>query len=421
MEASRMHRAGTPPQSRVRAMLQKHENSENGQQDALAPIGGFSAAAALQKARSSGAIGEAAPAAEATIEEIREDTVASRVQDLYDKIRSDPDSSKSREMAVAVENNTLAKVELSENNVSSGGARQEELCERLKNLDQRFTKAQSLEAEKYKVLRMLVMRMQEDAGVEKCSIDIIKERYDREVRSIESSILLDLNVHRQARRDLDKNITAQIDDKFGIFTAELAEERQERMEAATRVGFDPTLIPVLTNNIEQEGALRYDRGEQLLEKIREKTVNLHNMLSCEQDAQAHIEEFTQQITGRCAELRTSIGEEKEFRASIETRHNQRMETLREIEAQVGTDRQKRDRRRHQIHAKVKEEMAEFFKYVQSEQADRQKSEEYILRMCDDSTNKLENEIKKERDERETSEEQFFKLLEDTCQRARDRL
>ena len=66
-------------------------------------------------------------------------------------------------------------------------------------------------------------------------------------------------------------------------------------------------------------------------------------------------------------------------------------------------------------------MADFFKYVQAEQADRQKSEEYILRMCDDSTGKLEEEIKTERDNRESSEEHFFKLLEDTCQRARNNL
>merc|ERR1711912_157887 len=129
--------------------------------------------------------------------------------------------------------------------------------------------------------------------------------------------------------------TAQIDDKLGIFSAELTEERQERMEASTRVSFDPTIIPVLTSNIEQEGTLRYDRGEQLLEKIREKTVNLHNMLSCEEDAHQHIEEFTEQIQGRCAELKKTVSEEQEMRALTEQRHLQRMEALRELEVDVG--------------------------------------------------------------------------------------
>lgn len=320
-----------------------------------------------------------------------------------------------------VENNSLNAVEISENNVSSGGAKQEEIETRLKSLDQRFTKAQSIEAEKFKVLRMLVMRIQEDAGSEKCSLDVIKERYDREVRSIEGSILLDLNVHRQARRDLDKSIATQIDDKLGIFSAELSEERQERMEAATRVCLDPTLITTLTSNIEQEGTLRYDRGEQLLEKIRAKTVSLHNMLSCEEDAHAHIEEFTDQIQGRCAELRETIEQEQQMRALVESRHTQRMDQLRELESDVGADRAKRERKRESMHSKVKDEIADFFKYVQAEQVDRQKSEEYILRMCDESSSKLEEEVRTERENREGSEEHFFKLLEETCQRARNRL
>lgn len=225
----------------------------------------------------------------------------------------------------------------------------------------------------------------------------------------------------QARRDLDKQIAAQIDEKFGIFSAELGEERQERMEAASRVSLDPVVITTLTSNVEQEGAIRYDRGEQLLEKIRAKTVNLHNMLSCEEDAHAHIEEFTEQIAGRCAELKESIGKEAATRADVEARHNQRMEQLRELEADVGADRVKRERKREGMASKVKEEIADFFKYVQAEQQDRQKSEEYILRMCDDSSTKLEEEVKKERDSRESSEEHFFKLLEETCQRARNKL
>ena len=106
------------------------------------PDVGFSAAAALHKARTSGAaVGQAAPAAEEElVPAIRQDTVASRVQDLYDKIRSDPDSSKSRDLAVRVENNSMAAVELSDNSVTTGGAKQDEIENRLKNLDQRFTK-----------------------------------------------------------------------------------------------------------------------------------------------------------------------------------------------------------------------------------------------------------------------------------------
>merc|ERR1711907_570274 len=379
-------------------------------------MGGFSAAAALAKTKD-GSVESNAIVASQT------DTVASRVEALYDKIR-DANPAKegpSREAGTRVQSNTLSRVELVENQIGPSESRQEELSTRLKSLDSRFTQAQSVEAEKYKLLRMLTIRCQDDCGVEKCSLDVIKERYDREVQSIETGILLDLNVHRQARRDLDKQIARQIDDKFGIFQAELIEEQQQRMDAASRSTLDPTLIPTLSANIEQEGILRYDRGEQLLERIRDKTVELHNMLACEEEAQGHMEEFTVQVSGRCAELRVLVEEEKAHRARIEQNHQQRMEQLRDLNAEVATDRKKRERQREQIHIKIKEEMADFFKFVQQEQKGRQKREKYILQMVEESTGTLEDDIKSERGERESSEERFFRLLEETCARARNRL
>ena len=80
--------------------------------------------------------------------------------------------------------------------------------------------------------------------------------------------------------------------------------------------------------------------------------------------------------------------------------------------------------------KIKEEMADTLKYIQTEtqahaeparlllllrvapQA-RLDSEEYYNRMMDDSTNKMQAEITKECNERELSEQHFFGLLEET--------
>merc|ERR1719502_384570 len=64
--------------------------------------------------------------------------------------------------------------------------RSDELGSRLKSLDTRFTKQQASEAEKFKVLRM--------------ALDTLRDRYDQEIKSMESNALLDLNIHRAARR-----------------------------------------------------------------------------------------------------------------------------------------------------------------------------------------------------------------------------
>ena len=51
---------------------------------------------------------------------------------------------------------------------------------------------------------------------------------------------------------------------------------------------DPSILPNLVSKCEQEGSLRRDRGEQILDKIRGRTLNLHNMLSVEDGSHAGV-------------------------------------------------------------------------------------------------------------------------------------
>jgi len=298
--------------------------------------------------------------------------------------------------------------------------RSEELGSRLKLLDSKTTQQQSAEAELYKVLRMSVDAISDDTSVEKISLDTLRDRYDQEILSMESSALLDLNVHRNARRDLDTALSKKVDEKFAVFRAELMEEKQRRMDAARRSNLDP-LIPSLAGKIEQEGGLRRDRGEQLLDKIRGRTLNLHNMLSVEDAAHGAVEDFTQNIVGKAKSLRADIAREKDARVVTEGRHAQRVETLRELAADVADDRKKRGRKREQMFVKIREEASDVGKYIQAETQARLDSEEYYSRMCDESVSKMQAEIVKECNERELSEMHFFSLLDETTARVRDKM
>merc|ERR1711998_733060 len=292
---------------------------------------------------------------------------------------------------------------------------------KLKTLDTLYTKQQASEAERFKVLRMVLDAISDDTSVEKISLDTLRDRYDQEILSMESSALLDLNVHRNARRDLDTALSKKVDEKFAVFRAELMEEKQRRMDAARRSNLDPQVIPSLAGKIEQEGGLRRDRGEQLLDKIRGRTLNLHNMLSVEDAAHGAVEDFTQNIVGKSKSLRADIAREKDARVVTEGRHGQRIMTLRELGADVADDRKKRARKREQMFVKIKEEFHDTLKYINVETQARSDSEEYYNRMMDDSTNKMQGEIAKECNERELSEQHFFGLLEETCARAKTKL
>ena len=75
-------------------------------------------------------------------------------------------------------------------------SRSTELGSRLNSLDTKFSEQQSVEAEKFKVLRMVLDKMEDDLGIESISLDTLKDRYDQEIKSLESSAVLDLGVHR---------------------------------------------------------------------------------------------------------------------------------------------------------------------------------------------------------------------------------
>ena len=70
------------------------------------------------------------------------------------------------------------------------------------------------------------------------------------------------------------------------------------IQCACRSNMDPSILPNLVSKCEQEGSLRRDRGEQVLDKIRSRTLNLHNMLSVEDGAHGSLEDFTQNIVGK---------------------------------------------------------------------------------------------------------------------------
>ena len=135
---------------------------------------------------------------------------------------------------------------------------------------------------------------------------------------------LDVNVHKQARRDLDKIIAKEIDEKCAVVREELGIETHLRLAAAQQVGMDPEILPSLTGKVEreQEGRIRHDRGEQLMAKIGQTNQGFRDMLAAEQDVHAKVEEFSGTLAGKCAELKDMIHAEGDERAVMEQRHGQ---------------------------------------------------------------------------------------------------
>jgi hypothetical protein len=298
---------------------------------------------------------------------------------------------------------------------------QDKLAARLKSLGEVFAKSQSQEAERYKVLKVLLVRLRDDLCSEKMVVEDRFNWFSREVKLLQNHMALEINVSKQTRCEMDKVMTRQIDEKCGVLRSDLVHERELREEGERRTILPPNTLPSLADKVDLAGDVRYDRGEQLMKKINGSVSDLQEQLTVEANCHKEITDFMANIESKCRTLRAEIEEEKCFRLQAEDRHGQRMIYLRKLQPLIEEDADHRVDRRSKIQARVNSEMKKMLQYVQAEQVSRAEGEASVGKMLDGVTDKLNVEIRAERSLRETSEEKFFLLLQDTCDRARDRV
>merc|ERR1712139_322175 len=92
---------------------------------------------------------------------------------------------------------------------------------KLKVLDDKLLRAQITEEEKLRPLNEQIERLMD-------------ERKSKEIKSVESSISLDLTAEKRARKDLDAKIMKQVDETAFALRLDLAREKKLREEAEER-------------------------------------------------------------------------------------------------------------------------------------------------------------------------------------------
>merc|ERR1719161_2906114 len=131
-------------------------------------------------------------------------------------------------------------------------------------LDQRVAKHQQTEENKLRVASDQVTRLIEGLQSMSVSREILDERKTKELRMIENSIALDLNVVRQARKDLEAKADKEGERHITELREELTKVRQFREasheEYAQEVGEE---VRRLDMDLQKETGVRTERGERI--------------------------------------------------------------------------------------------------------------------------------------------------------------
>jgi len=128
-----------------------------------------------------------------------------------------------------------------------------------------------------------ITKLQEELAAERLSREVMDERKTKEIKSVESSISLDLTVEKRARKDLESKIMKQVDETCFALRLDLAREKKLREEAEERHEKEVAdEIIRIADAIDQERKNRLDGEEAILRKLNDEVAALTEQITQEQ-------------------------------------------------------------------------------------------------------------------------------------------
>jgi len=186
-------------------------------------------------------------------------------------------------------------------------------------MDQKVSKVQQAEQSKLQMISEQTQRLVEGLQSMAVSREILDERKTKEIRMIENSIALDLNVLRQARKDgeakSDKAMQSHIED----MRSELQKVRLMRESAfedySQEVGDE---VQRLKDELEREGITRADRAEQIATSLDSELERVREAVASEQKIRFETEgAMLRMLEDMCVRMRGEIATERKEREQMQ--------------------------------------------------------------------------------------------------------
>ena len=113
-------------------------------------------------------------------------------------------------------------------------SRREQYEAKIKNLEEKITRAQIAEDTKFKIMKEQISKLNEGISSEQLVRESIDERKAKELKLCENNISIELNVEKQNRRETDAKIQKMLDERLYSLKLDLAKEKKMTDEAEER-------------------------------------------------------------------------------------------------------------------------------------------------------------------------------------------
>ena len=113
-------------------------------------------------------------------------------------------------------------------------SRREQYEAKLKNLEEKISRAQIAEDTKFKIMKEQISKLNEGGSSEQLVRESIDERKSKELKLCENNISIELNIEKQNRRETEAKIQKMLDERLYSLKLDLAKEKKMTDEAEER-------------------------------------------------------------------------------------------------------------------------------------------------------------------------------------------
>ena len=158
------------------------------------------------------------------------------------------------------------------------------------------------------MLKDQITRLHEELATERVSREILDERKAKELKLVESSVTLDLNVEKQARKGSESTVQKQIEDRcfqLRVDVNKVKKLREASEESQSKVSTDE--IRGLANRIEAEQATCADHMLKLQGRVSAEAAGVKDLIARERQVREDTENaMLKMLEDTCAKLQNEI-------------------------------------------------------------------------------------------------------------------
>lgn len=186
-------------------------------------------------------------------------------------------------------------------------------------MDQKVSKVQQAEQSKLQMISEQTQRLVEGLQSMAVSREILDERKTKELRMIENSLALDLNVVRQARKDAEAKCDKVMENHVGEMQNDLHQVRTMRERSFEE--YDKEVadeVQRLKNELEGEKTRRDSRSQEIESHLESELGKVREAVSQEQKIRFDAEgAMLRMLEDMCVRMRGEIANERKERETMQ--------------------------------------------------------------------------------------------------------